>query len=263
MGETLVWVLDQDMKQVSEIPNTASDPKQGWYATSFARLADGTGRLVWFNRAGTTAVVWPLTSGDVYSGGTKKNYTRTGSSVTDSATPVSYAPAPDGTARILWALGANTGTSGSAAVWHLDPLEDRTVEKTFSLPAGSSARSYTVMDNGRVRVGIANDAASSGLVCTFRSDAEVANIATPASNTEQGWDDGDCQPLGPEMGFSFVGYTVEDCAPGSCPAPCVDEDRLPSFAAPPAKLSLTGLYSDISVKSISPRALPYKPTYEL
>ena len=131
------------------------------------------------------------------------------------------------------------------------------------MPAGSSARSYTVMDNGRVRFGIGNDATASGLVCTFRSDAEVTNITPPASSAKQGWNDGKCQSLGPEMGFSFVGYTVEDCAPGSCPAPCVDEDRLPHFPTPPAKLSLTGLYADNDYQGISPRALPYKPAYEL
>jgi len=120
------------------------------------------------------------------------------------------------------------------------------------------------MDTGRIRLGLGNDAAGSGLVCTFHSDAAVANVPEPAnSGQDDGWGDGQCKAFGPEAGWSFASYAVEDCAPGSCPVPCVDTDRLPFLPTPPDRLSKTGLYASAGATALSPRALAYQPAYEL
>jgi hypothetical protein len=258
MGETLIWVLDAAMNPTAEIANTASDPKQGWFSVSYARLADGKGRLLWFNTGVANAVLWPLGSADTYDGSPKKFYTFTSGTGVNAAAPVSYVPSPDGTARILWDV-----PGAGASVWHLDPLDDRAVELPITLPRGYAARSYSVMDTGRVRIGLGDDAAGSGLVCTFRSDGTVTNIPAPSGSTATGWGDNQCYPFGPEASWTFAGYAVEDCAPGSCPAPCVDTDRIPHLPAPPDRLSKTALYAGTGTGTISPRALAFEPAYEL
>jgi hypothetical protein len=141
-----------------EVEHQAAAPAQGWYATSYAKLADGTARLVWFNPTPGNAIVWPLDSADAATTGTKQTYTPT--SDPGAWVPTAFTQAPDGTARLLWAFtttGAGMANGRQAQVWHLDPRESLAVSAPVSYQDDWYARDYSVEGTGRVRMLWGND----------------------------------------------------------------------------------------------------------
>ena len=60
-------------------------------------------------------------------------------------------------------------------------------------------------------------------------------------------------------------FTREDCAwdDAACPAPCVDDVKLPLDPEAPAQLSETGLYSNITNKTLATYAKVYQPEFPL
>jgi len=260
-GESILWVLDRALNLVREVTNTASAPAQGWFSSSYAKLADGSGRLIWFNPTAKTAVSWPLGTGDTLGTAQKKTYQPPGAA--GDWVPVAYTAAPDGTGRLLWSLAAmSNGTAptiAQAEVWFLDPLDDKSTLSVVTYDQGWFARSYHVERGGRVRMLWGNDTTGSAIVCTYKSDAKVETV--PAA---EGWGDDQCQTF-TQTGWVARTFTREDCAwdDVACPAPCVDDVKLPLDPEPPAKLSETGLYSNIANKTIAPYAKAYQPRFPL
>jgi hypothetical protein len=248
-GEALVWVLDASFALVSETPHAASAPAAGWFATSFAAVADGTGRLVWFNASLPDAIVWPLTPEGAYSGGPKQTHASPSGAVGVNAAwvPVSYSPAPDDTARMVWS--STDATAGTAVVWHMDPAENQVSQRPVKYLPGWFARAYVVEPDGRVRMGWGDDTTSSAAICSFASDGKVADVSDGNSTA--------CKSYGPEAGYVFRTLAVEPCAPGFCATPCVDDLKLAHLSTPPATLAETGPSADPA------HARAFEPAYVL
>lgn len=256
-GQSRLWKLDDQLEKVSEATYSAAQPSAGWGATSYAKLPDGSGRVVWFNPSVGSAVVWALGSDDTYTNGAKKNYTP--SADVGSWVPSSYFGPFDNTARLLWSFegAANSAAGQHAVVWHLDPLESKSVAKIVNYQPGWFARSYHVEDAGRVRMLWTNDFDGRGLLCTYASDSAVLGV----DDSAPGFGDGQCLSFGPEAGFTLRAYTREECLPGTCPAPCIDDVKLPHLPAPPASLSATGF--DASLGGAAPYIEPFQPRFVL
>jgi len=260
-GESLLWILNRRLELMSEVVNNASAPAQGWFTPAYAKFADGTGRLVWFNPTVKNAIAWPLVAADTLGTLAKKTYTPPTSA--GDWVPVAFTAAPDGTARLLWGyagLNGNAPTVAQAEIWQLDPREDHATEIVVTHEANWSARSYHVERSGRVRMLWGNDTTFSALVCTYKSDAAVTGVPSAP-----GFEDGQCRTYGPEASWVARTFTSEDCAwdDAGCLAPCVDDVKLPLHTQAPPRLSETGLYSNIASKTLATYAKVYQPQFPL
>ena len=258
-GQALIWVLDSSLTMTKEVEHQATAPAQGWYATSYAKLADGTARLVWFNSTPGNASVWPLDSADASTAGTKQTYTPEADP--GAWVPTAFSPAPDGTARLLWSFtttGAGMGNGRQAQVWHLDPRESQAATAPVSHQDNWYARDYYVEGSGRVRMLWGNDTTGAALLCSYAKDVLVDHV--PGA---EGFNNDQCKTYGPEAGWVARSYATEECVPGSCPAPCIDDIKLPALPTAPATLAETGLYSDAAQKTLAAYARAYQPAFQL
>jgi hypothetical protein len=260
-GESFLQVLDRRLNVQSEVVNNASSPPQGWFTTAYAKLADGTGRLVWFNPTVKNAIAWPLVAADTLGAAAKKTYTPPTSA--GDWVPVAFTQASDGTARLLWGyagLNGSAPTVAQAEIWVLDPLEDQATSLVVTHEANWFARSYHVERGGRVRMLWGDDTAAKALVCSYKSDAGASSVPTA-----QGFGDDQCRTYEGGAGWVARTFTREDCAwdDAACPVPCVDDVKLPLDPEAPARLSETGLYSNIANKTLATYAKVYQPEFPL
>ncbi len=131
------WTIpaNQTVTIVSGQTLTAS----GTYVVS---SSSGDNKLFWAGSG--AAIVWTLNGSDNYLGSV-------GFGPYSGWTPVSYVPAPDGTARLLW-----LNTSGAVIVWKLDGSGNYVSSTGFGPYSGWTPVSYVFASNGTARLLWAN-----------------------------------------------------------------------------------------------------------
>jgi hypothetical protein len=198
-GQAELWKLDGSLQRVAFVAYE-HDPAGTFFGSAFRRLLDGTGRLVWHERASNLTRVWPLDA----NGGFEE--IALGYTVDDPSAewiPVHYTTLPEGEGLMLWAGAIPSGSTGTAKIWIMPNDDQPPTAVHVSHSAEYWARSLTVDPDGSIRIGLGSAADGAALVCGL--------VEIPADSLEvpgaDGWGAGKCKAYA-EPGMQFRGYVA-------------------------------------------------------
>jgi hypothetical protein len=203
-GIASIWTLDRDLTSLGSKTVTY---QPAWGANSYAKKADGTGRVLWNTSVtgGVQAALMPLTPDDEVdlSAPTKMYDGR--------VRAASYAVAPDGTARLAWE---------GVEVWFLTADDEPTAKivraGSMSVRNGMNffwrGMSYALSAAGTPFIAfthtIPTSADNQGLVCAYADEDSITMLPDV-----DGWGPGFCKriPLGqasqPNLAAMLWGYS--------------------------------------------------------
>jgi hypothetical protein len=198
-GVAQLWTLESNLAPVSSAA-FEHDPLGTYFASTYRRLPNGTGRLIWHDNATSNTYVWPLSEqGEFLEEVLAYEPTPDGDWL-----PVHYTTMPDGRGLLLW-VGVETGIgpTGESQAWVMPDDSQPTSFLHIQHTKEQWSRSLTQDPDGSVRIGLGSKVDGAGVVCGLAELA--AGIVTVP--TAAGWGPGKCKSYS-RPGMQFRGYVA-------------------------------------------------------
>lgn len=198
-GVAQLWTLASDLSPTASTLYE-HDPPAAYFASSYRRLADGTGRLVWHENLTSNSYVWRLSA----QGGFLEEVLGYEPVPDGDWLPVHYATMPDGRGLLLWAgVQTSVGATGEAQAWIMSDDSQPATPLRITHSKGQWARSLTQDPDGAARIGLGSKLDGEGVVCGL---TEIAGEAVTVP-TASGWGPGKCKAYA-RAGMQFRGYVA-------------------------------------------------------